>query len=297
MRFAALVLAACLAVPASTAAWGFEAHKFIADRMIALLPAELKPLFEKRRAFIVERSIDPDLWRTVGWEEEPPNHFLDIDYREFGAYPFDALPRDYDRAVQKFGKDVVHAQGLLPWRTAEFYGRLQREFEALKRQPAPAYATDNIVLFAAVMTHYVSDGHVPLHAVVNYNGQVTGQDGIHSRWEGELFERNRDKLTIAPVAIKPVLNPRDFMFETLLASNRAAPNVLESDKKATEGRELYDDAYFDAFGKGTLPVLEKRLNESIAAVAAMIAGAWENAGRPAIPLEVPRTPRPIRRPK
>jgi hypothetical protein len=297
MRIAAVVLAASLVLPSAVSAWGFEAHKFIADRMIALLPAELKPLFEKRRAFIVERAIDPDLWRTVGWEEEPPNHFLDIDYKEFGPYPFTALPRDYDLAVQKFGKDVVHAQGLLPWRTAEFYGKLQREFELLKQKPAPGYATENIVLFAAMMTHYISDGHVPLHAVVNYNGQVTGQDGLHSRWEAELFERNRGQLTIAPVPIKPVTSPRDFMFETLLASNRAASSVLESDLKAAAGREFYDDAYFDAFGKSTLPLLEKRLNESIAAVAAMITGAWENAGRPAIPLEVPRTPRRIRRPK
>ena len=42
------------------------------------------------------------------------------------------------------------------------------------------------------------------------------------------------------------------MFETLLASNRAAANVLESDKKAAEGREFYDDAYFEAFAAGTL---------------------------------------------
>jgi hypothetical protein len=296
MRLAAVVLAVFVAIPLPAVAWGFEAHKFIADRMIALLPAELKPLFEKRRAFIVERAIDPDLWRTVGWEEEPPNHFLDMDYREFGPYPFDALPRDYDQAVQKFGKDVIEAQGLLPWRAQEFYGRLQREFASLKQKEAPGYALDNIVLYAAVMTHYVSDGHVPLHAVVNYNGQLTNQSGLHSRWEAELFERNRGKLTIAPVAIKPVMNPRDFIFETLLASNRAAPNVLESDITAAAGREFYDDAYFEAFGKGTLPVLEKRLNESIASAAAMIAGAWESAGRPAVPTELPRTPRRIRRP-
>ena len=297
MRLAAALLAALVVLPSSVSAWGFEAHKFIADRMIALLPAELKPLFEKRRDFIVERSIDPDLWRTVGWEEEPPNHFLDIDYKEFGPYPFTALPREYDLAVQKFGKDVIHTQGLLPWRAAEFYGRLQREFESLKLKPAPGYAGDNIVLFAAVLTHYVSDAHVPLHAVVNYNGQLTGQDGLHSRWESELFDRNRAKLKIAPVPIKPVSNPRDFMFETLLASNRLAPNVLESDTKAAAGREFYDDAYFDAFGAGTLPVLEKRLNETIASVAAMITGAWESAGRPAVPTDAQRTPRRIRRPK
>ena len=296
MRIAAALLAIMIAVPASVSAWGFEAHKFIADRMIALLPAELKPLFEKRRAFIVERAIDPDLWRSVGWEAEPPNHFLDMDYKDYGPYPFDALPRDYDKAVQKFGKDVVETQGLLPWRTTEFYGRLQREFESLKQKEIPGYALDNIVLYAAGLTHYVSDGHVPLHAVVNYNGQLTNQSGLHSRWEAELFERNRGVLKIAPVSIKPVTNPRDFMFDTLLASNRLAPNVLESDLKAAEGRELYDDAYFDAFGKGTLSVMEKRLNESIGSVAAMITGAWENAGRPAVPTELPRTPRRIRRP-
>ena len=296
MRLAAAVLAAFVVIPSTAAAWGFEAHKFIADRMIELLPPELRPLFEKRRAFIVERAIDPDLWRTVGWEAEPPNHFLDIDYRGFGPYPFEGLPRDYDKAVQKFGKDVIETQGLLPWRTQEFYGRLQREFESLKQKDIPGYALDNIVLYAAVVTHYVSDAHVPLHAVVNYNGQLTNQAGLHSRWESELFDRHRGKLKVAPVSIKPVTNPRDFMFDTLLASNRAAANVLESDASAAAGREFYDDAYFEAFGKGTLPLLEQRLNESIASVAAMITGAWENAGRPAVPTELPRTSRRIRRP-
>lgn len=297
MRVAALLVAATVLLPAPAAAWGFEAHKLIADRMIALLPPELKPLFEKRRDFIVERSVDPDLWRTVGWDAEPPNHFLDLDYVAFGPYPFAGLPRDYAAAVQKFGREVVHTQGLLPWRTAEFYGNLQREFESLKRQPAPGYAVDNIVLHAAILAHYVADGHVPLHAVVNYNGQVTGQEGLHSRWESELFERNRHLLTLAPAAATAVANPRDFMFEVLLASNRAAANVLESDLTAAAGREFYDDAYFEAFGKGTLTTLERRLNESITAVASIIIGAWEQAGKPAIPGESARTPRRIRRPQ
>jgi len=285
-----------VSLPSSAQAWGFEAHKFIADRMIELLPPELKPLFEERRPFIVERAIDPDLWRTVGWEEEPPNHFLDMDHEAFGPYPFNGLPRDYANAVQKFGRAFIHTQGLLPWRTSEFFGRLQREFESLKRPSPPGYANDNIVLYAAVIAHYVSDGHVPLHAVVNYNGQLTRQDGVHSRWESELFERNRAKLTIAPPPVKPVSVPRDMMFEVLLASNRASANVLESDRKAADGREFYDDVYFDAFAAGTLSTLERRLNDSISSVASFIVGAWEAAGKPAIPKEGPRTPRRIRRP-
>lgn len=294
MRIAAVLLLT-LAIPRSAAAWGFDAHKFIAEQMIALLPPELQPLFQHRKTYIVERSIDPDLWRTVGWDAEDPHHFLDMDY--FGKYPFDDLPRDYDRAVQKYGKNVIHEQGLLPWRTQEIYGRVRRGFEGLSRQPPATYAQDDIVLFSAILAHYVGDGHVPLHSVVNYDGQRTGQNGIHNRWESELFERYRAKLTIAPMPPKPVTDPRTFMFEVLLASNRLSDGVLEADSKAVAGREFYDDGYFEAFAKDQLSVVERRLNDAITGVASLIIGAWEEAGKPAVPVQRTRTPRPVNRPR
>jgi hypothetical protein len=293
---AALALVLCLAVPAPALAWGFDAHKLIADRMIALLPEALKPLFEKWRALVVERSVDPDRWRSAGFESEPPNHFLDMDHQAFGPYPFSGLPREHDAAVQKFGRTFMNEQGLLPWRTAEFYGELQRALASLKRPNPPPYVLDNVVYYAAILTHYVSDGHVPLHSVVNYDGQLTNQHGLHSRWESDLFERNRAALRIAPVAAAPVSNPRDFMFDVLLASNRMTAAVLAADQHAAAGREFYDDEYFARFATAALPGLEQRLNDSISAVAAMITGAWEQAGRPEVPVELPRTPRRIRRP-
>jgi hypothetical protein len=294
MRIVALALVVVVAMPVPSAAWGFDAHKFIADRMIALLPEEIRPLFEARRAYVVERAVDPDLWRNI-FEQEAPHHFLDLDH--FGEYPFEELPREYDRAVAKWGRDVVHQQGLLPWRTAEMFGKLRREFEALKRENAPAYVQENIAFYAAVMSHYIGDAHVPLHSVVNYDGQATNQRGVHSRWESELFDRTRARLTIAPAAPRPVHDPREFMFETLLASNRLAGAVLESDKGAATGRDFYDDQYFAAFEKDQFAALERRLNDSITAVASLIIGAWDAAGRPAIPPERPRTPRPTPRPR
>ena len=283
-----------LAVPAPSWAWGFDAHKFIAEQMIALLPAEIRPLFEQRRAMVVERSVDPDLWRNI-FLDEAPNHFVDLDH--FGEYPFAELPRDYDRAVQKWGREVVHQQGLLPWRTAEMFGKLQREFEALKRESAPSYVQDNVAFYAAVMSHYIGDAHVPLHSVVNYDGQTTNQRGVHGRWESDLFERSRSRLTIKPAAPKPVLDPREFMFETLLASNRLADAVFESDKRAAHGREFYDDGYFATFEKEQFSALERRINDSISAVASAIIGAWEAAGRPSLPPDRPRSPRRTPRPK
>jgi hypothetical protein len=291
---AGFVLLLLLATPAPSLAWGFEAHKFIADHMIALLPAEIRPLFEQRRATIVERAVDPDLWRNV-FPEEAPNHFVDLDY--FGKYPFPELPREYDRAVQRWGREVIHTQGLAPWRTAEMFGNLQREFAALKRENAPTYLQDNIAFYAAVMSHYIGDAHVPLHAIVNYDGQNTNQRGVHGRWESELFDRTRARLKIAPAPAKAVSDPREFTFETLLASNRLADAVLESDRRAAAGREFYDDGYFAAFEKEQFDALERRINDSISAVASLIIGAWEAAGRPSLPPDRPRSPRAIPRPK
>jgi hypothetical protein len=235
------------------------------------------------------------MWRNV-FDDEAPNHFVDIDHNAFGPFPFAGLPRDYGAAVQKFGRAFVHEQGLLPWRTQEFYGKLQREFEALGRPNASGYGPGNIVFYSAILSHYVSDGHVPLHAVVNYDGQLTNQRGVHGRWEDELFVRNREALVLKPVVPPPVTNPRDFMFDVLLASNRLAAGVLASDAEAAKGRDLYDDAYFEALRRGSWPALEQRLNESIGAVVSVIVGAWEQAGGPRVPTEFGRTPRPVRRP-
>ncbi len=59
---------------------------------------------------------------------------------------------------------------------------------------------DDIVLFSAVLCHYVSDGHVPLHAVANYDGQATGQHGRTRASRAELFERYTGELTVTPGA-------------------------------------------------------------------------------------------------
>jgi hypothetical protein len=291
-----VALALVGSLPAAVAGWGFDAHKHVAGRMIALLPAELRPLFEARRAFIVERSVDPDLWRGVGWDAEPPNHFLDFDAEPYGAYPFAALPREYDKAVEKFGRDVVHREGTLPWRVAEFYGKLEREFTSLKRPAPSSYVLDNIVLFSAVLAHYVSDGHVPLHAVKNYDGQLSGQPGAHARFESELFERYVAQLTVRPTPQAPVTDPRAAMFQILLDSNRLAEQVLAADRTAAAGRDYYDDAFFEAFRAEALSVVDQRVAASIAATAAFITGAWERAGKPAVPVTLARQPRRVPKP-
>ena len=87
------MLSSCRRVrPAPVGAWGFNGHKFITERAIELLPQEIRPFFQKFRTTVVEHSIDPDTYRTVGFTDEPPRHFLDMD--AYGPFPFKDLPRD-----------------------------------------------------------------------------------------------------------------------------------------------------------------------------------------------------------
>jgi hypothetical protein len=278
---------ALAALPARTQAWGFDAHKAIMERAIDLLPAEIRPFFEQHKSTLIERAIDPDTWQVAGFNSaEAPHHFLDLDWEGYGKYPYTGLPRDYSAAVAKFGKERILQNGTVPWRVEEMYGSLRRAFEAYERRGP--FGRFDVLFFSAWLTHYVSDAHVPFHAVLNYDGQLSGQHGIHARFEAYLFERYRDQWTIAPKAIAPVKNPRDYIFEVVLQGTQLVPPILKADLDAIGTRDEYDDAYYAAFFTANRAVLERRLNESIAASAAMIVGAWEDAGKPAMALN----PRP-----
>ena len=285
----ALILSA---IPrAHVVAWGFNGHKFIMDKAIDQLPSELRPFFQKFRTTVVEHAIDPDTYRTVGWTEEPPRHFLDMD--NWGPFPFADLPHDYRAAVAKHGEDFVVKNGTVPWRAEEIYGRLRDAFAQLASSD---FSRENIKLFSAVLSHYVGDSFQPFHASANYDGQLTGQNGIHARFESDLFDRMEGGLRVTASPLQTVPSAREFVFAALTDSFKEVDPILAADKAAVQGRTAYDDGYFDALRTKTGPILEKRINGAINGVASLITQAWIDAGKPALPPDAPsRPPRPIRR--
>jgi hypothetical protein len=283
-----------LAAPSPALAWGAAAHRYIMRRALDLLPAELQAFFVDHRDEVVMRVNDPDLWRVAGFDDDA-NHFMNLGMAALGPYPFKALPRDLDAAMEKFGEAQLKRVGLLPWRTAEEFGNLRRAFEGIAHG-AP-FASGNAVLFAAVAAHYIQDAHQPFHASNNYDGQLTNQQGIHARFETALFERFESKLTIAPAAASPMTRPRDATFDILLASYQLVPRVLQADTAAIAAQDTYDDGYFERFFTNARPVLEQRLGGAITATASLIWGAWEQAGRPALKADPLRAPEKVRRPE
>jgi hypothetical protein len=147
----------------------------------------------------------------------------------------------------------------------------------------------------AVLAHYIEDAHQPFHAALNYDGQLTNQRGIHARFETELIMRHEKNLKLAPVKPVVITGFRDYMFTTLIDSQALVEGVLAADLKATEGREFYDDAYFDALFKGSRAIVERRLSDAASGVASAALSAWTEAGKPALPIDGPRPPSRIRR--
>jgi hypothetical protein len=296
---AALVLVLIVAAPSSTGAWGLDVHRWITRRAIEGLPAAIRPFYLARIDFIAEHSVDPDMWRIVGLKtergDEDPNHFLDIDGLD-EPRPFTGVPRDWDAYVQRYGAERANRMGRLPWRVEEIYRLLVQRFqEAAKNPNAPGYALDNAAYLSAVLAHYVEDAHQPFHGVTSYDGQATNQRGIHSRFETELPLRHRAVLRLAPVTIRPVPDVKAFIFERLVEDESLVAGILDADRRATSGREFYDDVYYASFLKGSRAVLERRLSEAASGVASVIVAAWTEGGKPPLPVKRATTPARIRR--
>ncbi|MGI8584034.1 MAG: zinc dependent phospholipase C family protein, partial [Chitinophagaceae bacterium] len=157
--------------------WGFYAHQRINYFAVFLLPPEMMVLYKPNIQFLSDHSVDPDK-RRYGIAAEAPRHYIDIDY--YGAYPYTALPRKWEDAIEKFSEDTIQANGIVPWWIPLMQQRLTTAFKE-KNQA-------KILKLSAEIGHYIADAHVPLHASSNHDGQNTNQRGIHSFWESRVPE-------------------------------------------------------------------------------------------------------------
>ena len=270
-------------VPSPTVrAWGLDVHRRLTERALDGLPSEIRAFFNRERDFIVERSVDPDLWRiadlrgTLG--DEPPNHFLDID--DLGEPPpYTNVPREWEAFVKRYGAKEANIAGRLPWRTEQIYDQLVTMLRDAGAGRG-AYAASNARYLAAILAHYVQDGHVPFHAVRNYDGQLTGQRGIHSRFETTLVLDHWASFAQRPVRITPIPDIREFMFSVLVESAGLTPAVLDADRAAAGPEREYDTAYYLRLRADAGAIAEKRLNDAVDAVASAITAAWREAGSP-----------------
>src|SRR5688572_1752324 len=157
--------------------WGFFAHQRINQLAVFTLPADLIGFYKKHIDYITESAVNPDRRRFFS-AEEAPRHYIDLDH--YGDSAINHMPRFWKDAVAKYTEDTLKSYGILPWHINRMYFQLKEAFAV--KDP------ETILRLSAELGHYVADAHVPLHTTENYNGQLTGQDGIHAFWESRLPE-------------------------------------------------------------------------------------------------------------
>src|SRR5580704_3064088 len=268
--------------------WGFYMHEKINYHAVFLLPPQMMILFKPNIGFLAEHAVDPDKRRYM-IASEGAHHYLDIDH--YGAYPFPAIPRDYKTAIRKFSADSLQAYGIVPWWIQTMIGRLTKAFREKDKQA--------ILKNAAELGHYIADAHVPLHVCSNHNGQLTHQEGIHAFWESrvpELFAETDWDFFIGKAVYIPDLS--SFIWDRILESAAEADTVLRCEKEislvfspdqkyAFEDRKgkivkQYSTSFATLYENRLNHMIERRMRQSIFAVASCWYTAWVNAGQPSL---------------
>jgi hypothetical protein len=274
--------------------WGFYAHRQINRLAVFTLPPEMIGFYKKNIEFITEAAINPDR-RRFAVVDEAPRHYIDIDH--FGDSAIYTMPRYWKEAVEKYSEDTLKAYGILPWHITVVYYRLRDAF--MVKDPA------RILSLSADLGHYIADAHVPLHTTENYNGQLTGQEGIHAFWESRLPELFSTGYDFFVGKAEYLNNPQVAAWKATETSNHYLDSVLLLEKDLTEkfgerkysfemkGKQMvkvYSQEFSQAYHDALSGMVERQMRGAVKMTADFWYTAWVDAGQPDLKLLLLYTP-------
>jgi D-aminopeptidase len=285
-RYRIPVLALTFVAIASVAhGWGHEAHQLITRKACDAMPEPVRAFFMAHRAELVEATLGPYHWRESedpAHKGEHERHFFDIDYEGFGEYPFSAVPRDYDAAVEKFGDETFDKYGRLPWRIASY---LDEVSEAMASGDV-----DRIVETAAAYSFYVAKPFQPFHCVMNFNGGRTNQRNVDALWEWNLVQEHQQELEVSVAAdlsqVGAVDSPIERAFINIMDAYALHFLILNHDRLARDGIDgdlEESEEYLDRMWSMSGELLRRQLSAAATNVASYWLAAWEAAGQPDLP--------------
>ena len=264
--------------------WGFFGHKKINRLAVFTLPPEMIGFYKSNINYITESAVNPDR-RRYSVVDEAARHYIDLDH--FGDSAEYKMPRYWNKAVEIYSEDTLKAYGIVPWHVYRVYFQLRDAF--MLRDPA------RILRLSAELGHYIGDAHVPLHTTENYNGQLTGQDGIHGFWESRLVELFSERYDFVVGRSEYLSNPQLSVWDAVADSHHAMDSVLRLEKKLSErfgekrftfeskGKttvKVYSYTYSRAYHKLLRGMVERRMRCAVRSVGSFWYTAWVDAGQP-----------------
>ena len=285
MRLKSVLIIIVFLVPNQSSSWGFFVHKRINRLAVFTLPPEMMPFYKKHIHYLTENAVNPDM-RRYAVEEEAARHYIDLDvYGDSAVYK---VPRYWNDAVEKYSEDTLQAYGIVPWHIMTMKNFLTSAF---KRGDL-----DAILRLSADIGHYIADANVPLHTTENYNGQFTGQYGIHGFWESRLPELYSDEYDFYVGKAAYVELPQMSSWAAVTAAHLSLDSVLSIEKelslKFPEDKKysyeergnstvrVYSKKYSNNYHKALDGQVERRMTASIKMVGDFWYTCWVDAGQP-----------------
>jgi len=265
--------------------WGFYAHKRINSLAIFTLPLPLNLFFRRHKYKIEEMAVLPDQRRYI-LDAEAARHYIDLDH-----YNIDSIKNTHWSQIEKIiPVDTLTKHGIVVWHIPIVYNRLVKAFaekDSLK-----------IIKLAAELGHYIGDAHVPLHTTSNYDGQKTGQSGLHGFWESRIPEILKEELEDFTGAAEFIPSVQKVVWQWVLESNQYVDILLKEEKKLNQIfrsskkysfeqkagvlTKNYSLTYSKAYHKALNHQVEDRFRLSIKHIGDLWYSAWLEAGQPSL---------------
>jgi hypothetical protein len=203
---------------------------------------------------------------------EAPKHYIDIDnYPEFVANG--NISSNFDSLILQHGYSFVLDQGILPWAIMNTFDSLQTAFQNNQFHKA--------MLFAADLGHYIGDMHMPLHITKNYNGQLTGQTGIHGRYESTMIGTYSAQIIYSGDSLVYINNVSEYVFNALYNNYGYVDSVLRCDSQAKAfAGNTNSTAYYSKLWELSKGFTITLFKEASYKLTCLIYTAWLNAGSP-----------------
>ena len=272
-RLLSLALIGLLVLPAEGWAWGYAVHRLINRNAISNLPADFQ-LFSQWAGDLEALATAADE-RKCCVAGENIRHYIDIDdYAEFHAGTF---PRHYSDAISRYGVSRLESNGIGPWALETSYHQLVTAFTEENWTVAVATAAD--------IGHYAGDLHQPLHLTTNFDGQESGQSGVHSRFESRMTGRHMAEFTPFPGSAGLLSSPLDRVFEWIGTTYPGVARILAADRAArtAAGGSTSSDAYYNALWEEVGQDTWYWIGDASRDLAALWYTAWVEAGSPPLP--------------
>ncbi|MBW7888210.1 MAG: T9SS type A sorting domain-containing protein [Bacteroidetes bacterium] len=259
--------------------WGSVGHKMINKNAVIHLPVSMQK-FINQQSFFEQHASDPDSRAPLRQNDtniyaEYWRHFLDVD-----DYPnFKNLTRSLDTLISTYGRARVREDGTNPWAVVWFMDSLTNQ---LRRGD-----WDNAYQTASDIGHYVADPHQPLHAARNYNGQETGNNGIHSRYESNMISNFQNEFTFTKDSVRYISDVFGFAFHIILESNALKDSVFHADNLAkAQTNGVYNSQYYTIMWQQLGEMTKARFQTASIRIASLWYTAWANAGLLEKPMSV-----------